>query len=167
MNIEELYDKYSKSLFFTSLRITGDSFDAEEAMQDTFIRYYQHSGKTGIKNPESWLRSVCIRRSIDILRNRNRDKDFIEEWRKTEPDNTELPDSTAQDEHKELHLKVETIKFALENLPDGYRIILSLNLFEGYDYKEIAGILKVKESTVRTQYMRGKARLLQILEKPF
>ena len=60
---------------------------------------------------------------------------------------------------------VDMVKEALERLAAGYRLVLSLNLFEGYDYEEIAQILNLKEVTVRSQYIRGKARLVEEIEK--
>jgi RNA polymerase sigma-70 factor (ECF subfamily) len=51
----------------------------------------------------------------------------------------------------------------MEQLPEGYRIVLSLYLFEGYDHEEIGEILGISESTSRTQYMRGKKKLLELL----
>lgn len=53
----------------------------------------------------------------------------------------------------------------MHQLPDGFRTVLSLYLFEGYDHEEIAEILQVAESTSRTQYIRAKKRLLEILKK--
>ena len=53
----------------------------------------------------------------------------------------------------------------MQQLPDGYRTVLSLYLFEGYDHEEIAEIMGVAQSTVRTQYIRGKQKLLQLLKK--
>ena len=60
---------------------------------------------------------------------------------------------------------VSRVKRGIESLSDGYRTILSLLLFEGYDYQEVAEILDVKEATVRSQYMRGRKRLLEILKE--
>jgi RNA polymerase sigma-70 factor (ECF subfamily) len=60
---------------------------------------------------------------------------------------------------------VELIKKKIQQLPDGYRIVLSLYLFEGYDHEEISKILGVAQSTVRTQYIRAKQKLLQLLKK--
>ncbi|MBO7249010.1 MAG: sigma-70 region 4 domain-containing protein, partial [Bacteroidales bacterium] len=48
---------------------------------------------------------------------------------------------------------------------DGYRAVLSMILFEGFDYEEVAQIMEVKESTVRSQYMRGKERLIKIINE--
>ena len=65
----------------------------------------------------------------------------------------------------EIEYSVAAIKKAIGALPDGYRTVLSLYLLEGYDHGEIAEIMQVTPSTVRTQYKRGKQRLLQSLEK--
>jgi DNA-directed RNA polymerase specialized sigma subunit, sigma24 homolog len=85
-NIEKLYDIYSKSLYFTSLRIIGNNFDAQEVMQDTFIKYYNITNKDKIENPGHWLKSVCIRSSIDKLREKNREKIFLEEYANNAPE---------------------------------------------------------------------------------
>lgn len=65
----------------------------------------------------------------------------------------------------ELTLKVESVKKAIMKLPDGYRTVLSLYLLEGYDHEEISEILNVAESTTRTQFMRAKQKLLQLLKE--
>ena len=75
----------------------------------------------------------------------------------------ELPQEEMLDEN-ELSLKVETIKKAMMLLPNGYRTVLSLYLFEGYDHEEIAEILNVAHTTVRTQYMRAKQKLLMLIK---
>ena len=66
---------------------------------------------------------------------------------------------------EDIIYKVEEIKKAIQQLPDGYRTVLSLYLLEGYDHEEIAEIMHVATSTTRTQYMRAKQKLLQILAK--
>jgi RNA polymerase sigma-70 factor (ECF subfamily) len=65
----------------------------------------------------------------------------------------------------EITMQVETVKNAIMKLPDGYRTVLNLYLLEGYDHEEIAEILHVAESTTRTQYMRAKQKLLQLLKE--
>jgi RNA polymerase sigma-70 factor (ECF subfamily) len=64
-----------------------------------------------------------------------------------------------------LKLKVEEIKKAVKELPNGYRTVLTLHLFEGYDQEEIAEILQISHATVRTQYMRAKQKLLFIIKQ--
>ena len=76
----------------------------------------------------------------------------------------ELPDEDELDE-AEIWYTVDMIKQTVQQLPDGYRTVLTLYLFEGYDQEEIAGILGVAQSTVRSQYIRAKQKLLQLLKK--
>ena len=65
----------------------------------------------------------------------------------------------------EIWYTVEMIKQTMKNVPHGYRTVLSLYLFEGYDHEEISEILGVAQSTVRTQYIRAKEKLLKLLKK--
>lgn len=160
---EKVYDECHKRLYNTSLRIVGDPMDAEEVMHDTLIKYF--SGNYEFENDQqrnAWLTKVCVRASIDRLR-KNKSIDNLGQHVKEESmlDNTNYDAS----KEKELHLTVEKVKKALERLSAGYRTILSLYLFEGYDYQEIAEITSIQESTVRSQFIRGKARLQQILEE--
>ncbi|MCR6718887.1 MAG: sigma-70 region 4 domain-containing protein [Chitinophagaceae bacterium] len=68
-------------------------------------------------------------------------------------------------DENEIQFSVERIKTAMATLPDGYRVVLSMHLLEGYDYDEIAEVLALSASTIRTQFMRGKQKLLQTLKK--
>ena len=65
------------------------------------------------------------------------------------------------DPQTETSVKVERIKSGIASLADGYRLILSLHLFEGYDYDEIADLVGIRPSTVRSQYARAKTKLLE------
>ena len=62
-------------------------------------------------------------------------------------------------------LSVEKVKHAIQELPDGYRSVLSLYLMEGYDHQEIAEIMKITESTSKSQLNRAKNRLRELLLK--
>ena len=154
-NITEIYNQYAQQLYFTALRITGNSYDAEEVMQDTIIKYHHLPQKEEIEKLGSWLKSVCIRKAIDRLREKHRTKEFMEEYRE---DQIQAPPQ------QQLQYSVEDIKKALLLLPDNYRTILSLHLFEGYDYREIEQITGTKEATLRSLYKRGKEKLAALLQ---
>ena len=81
-----------------------------------------------------------------------------------EKETEEWVEETATDEN-EIEFTVQNVKKAMTQLPDGYRTVLSLYLLEGYDHEEIAEIMRISQSTVRTQYKRGKQKLLQLLKK--
>lgn len=63
-------------------------------------------------------------------------------------------------EKEEPEYTVDEVKRAINNLAPGYRVILSLYLFEGYDHQEIGDILKISSSTSRSQYLRAKKKLV-------
>lgn len=153
-NIEKVYDEHSVRLYNMSLRIVGDRFEAEEVMHDTLIQYHSTEDKDGIRDLRKWLSSICIRKSIDRLRKRKRFHDFLEEYE--DPVLNEL-------EVQDYELDVAKIRKSLVQLPDSYRMIISLHLFEGFDYQEISQITGIKEVTVRSTYMRAKRRLYEIL----
>jgi RNA polymerase sigma-70 factor (ECF subfamily) len=64
----------------------------------------------------------------------------------------------------ETGLSVENIRKAMEHLPNGSRMIFSLYLLEGYDHREISHILNISESNSKSQYMRAKRKIKEILE---
>lgn len=148
-NIKEIYGQYSQQLYFTALRITGSSFDAEEVMHDTILKYHNFPKKEGIEKLGNWLKSVCIRKALDKLREKHRTKEFLEEYKEEQ-----IPAPPPQ-----MQYSVEEIRKTLLLLPDNYRTILSLHLFEGYDYQEIEQITGTKEATIRSLYKRAKEKL--------
>jgi RNA polymerase sigma factor, sigma-70 family len=162
-DIEEIYDKYSKRLYFTSYRIVGNTLDAEEIMQDTLIKYYNYKDKTIINNLEHWLVSICIRQSIDLLRKKKREKFFIDEY----SDNNNAIETETETDSSNLHIQynINDIKHNIELLPDILRIIISLHLLEGYDYQEISQITGLNENTIRSRYLRGKNKLVEMIKK--
>lgn len=155
IDMERIYDEHAVRLYNLSLRILGDSCEAEEIMHDSLLQYYGMKDKSEIQDIRKWLSSVCIRKSIDRLRKRKRFKDFLEDYEDPAMDDADYEDYT---------LEVENIRKALSCIPDNYRLILSLHLFEGYDYQEISQIAGIKEVTVRSLYMRGRRKLAEYLK---
>ena len=155
IDMERIYDEHAVRLYNMSLRILGDSCEAEEIMHDSLLQYYGMKDKSEILDIRKWLSSVCIRKSIDRLRKRRRFKDFLEDYEDPAMDDADYENYT---------LEVENIRKALSCIPDNYRLILSLHLFEGYDYQEISQIAGIKEVTVRSLYMRGRRKLAEYLK---
>ena len=156
IDIENVYDTMSLKLYNISFRIVGNSADAEEIMHDTILQYWKSGRKNEIKDLAKWLSSVCIRKSIDRLRERHRWKGFLEKY-----EDPAMEESTETGKEHD----VQSILKALSELPDHYRAILSLHLFEGYDYQEISQITGANENTIRSLYMRGRQKLAAILKK--
>jgi len=158
---EQIYNECHKKLYYTSLRILNNTMEAEEVMHDTLLKYFAREEFDSQRERDSWLTRVCINLSIDRLRKRRSEDNLL----KREELKGELEESDSYEEYSFKGVTVSMVKEALQALAEGYRVILSLVLFEGYDYEEIAQIIGVKEVSVRTQYIRGKARLIEELEK--
>jgi RNA polymerase sigma-70 factor (ECF subfamily) len=135
---------------------------AEDVMQEAFltvfekIKTYQGQSTFG-----AWLKRVVVNKSLDELKKKKLLFDSIEnspEIFKME----EEPD-ISHDQETEIANKINHVKDSLNLMPDGYRVVLSLYLFEGYDYEEISHILKITESTARSQLTRAKQKLIDIL----
>jgi RNA polymerase sigma factor (sigma-70 family) len=156
----ELYQKYSKAMFNTSLRIVNNRADAEDVLQDAFVDAFHSVDMFQYKSTfGAWLKKIVINKSINHLRKKKMDLIDIE---KTNLGH--LPETESLDE-KDVQLRIDEVKKAVKLLPNGYRTVLSLYLFEGYDHEEIAEILRVSHATVRTQYMRAKQKLIGIIKQ--
>ncbi len=153
-----LYERYSKAMFNTALRIVNKTADAEDVLQDSFtdafmqLSSFEHKSTFG-----AWLKQIVVFKSITLLKKQR--MSFVD-MEKAE----DLPDEKELDE-TDIWYTVDMIKQTMQQLPDGYRTVLSLYLFEGYDHEEISEILGVAQSTVRTQYIRAKQKLLKLLKK--
>lgn len=157
--INTFYNRYRVRLFNTSYRILGDRMDAEEVMQDAMIKYLKSGMSLELPKEEAWLVKSTVRGAIDMLRKKKRDLEFLEEYK------ADAKEKTGDVKWRDGADMVPKIKEGMARLPDGYRAVLSMILFEGFDYEEVAQIMDVKESTVRSQYMRGKERLIKIVNE--
>ena len=159
LGYKELYARYSKAMYNTCLRMLNNVAEAEDVLQESFIEAFKNLGHFEYRTSfGGWLKQICINRSINQLKKRKID------WVDMEQACYNNADEIPIDE-MEIILKVERVKKAIMKLSDGYRTVLNLYLLEGYDHEEIAEILNVAESTTRTQYMRAKQKLLQILKE--
>jgi RNA polymerase sigma-70 factor (ECF subfamily) len=156
----QIYKLYYKAMFNTSLRIVNDTMEAEDVMQESFLSAFEKiESYSGTVSFGAWLKKIVINRSLDAL---NRRKAIFEDI----DVHSGIRDDSGDDRaHKEeLDVRIEEVKEAIERLPDGYRVILSLYLLEGYDHDEIAEILSITSSTSRSQLSRAKQKLISELK---
>lgn len=142
-------------MYSVCLRIINNETEAEDVMQEAFLKAFSkidtYKGEVSFG---AWLKKIVINRSLDVLKKRKVKFEEINE--KT----NQIPDY--QMETKEVNVQV--IKDAIQKLPDGYRVVLSLYLIEGYDHEEISEILGISNSNSRTQYLRAKNKLRELLK---
>ena len=157
----QIYKLYYKAMYNTSLRIVNDTMEAEDIMQESFLSAFEKIDTySGTVSFGAWLKKIVINRSLDAL---NRRKAIFEDI----DSHIGIRDESSEDmiRKEEADVQVEEIKEAIGKLPDGYRIILSLYLLEGYDHDEISEILSISSSTSRSQLSRAKQRLIGELKK--
>lgn len=157
--ITQFYQEHHGRLYNIAWRILRDSDEAEEAMQDTILKYVSGERKFDSREQVSaWLARTCIHDAIDRLRKRQRRDDFLKEYARDEDD---MPAEPANDERP----SIDRIRTAMDALPEPYRLILNLVLIEGLDYGEIAGLTDKKEPTLRSLYSRGRSKLIKLLNE--
>lgn len=157
----EFYKAHARRLYNISLRIVRDSGEAEEIMQDTILKFITLGVVPDNQaSVAAWLGRTCIRKSIDALRKRTREKLFLDEYA---GEVSEYDDSRTF-EFTETAAGVEMVRKAIGELPENYRLILNLVLLEGLDYEEIAELTGEREGTIRTQFSRGRAKLAEKLK---
>lgn len=138
------------------LRMVGSQVEAEDVMQEAFLNAFTKIDTyQGVVSFGAWLKKIVINRSLDHLKKR---KVKFEELNEKIPD--EEPVSIEISE-----IQMEKLKNAIQQLPDGYRVVLSLYLLEGYDHEEIAQILGITNVSSRSQYMRAKLKLREMLHR--
>ncbi len=155
-----LYKIYYKAMFNTSFRIVNDRFEAEDIIQEAFLKSFevidQFKGEVSFG---AWLKRIVINKSLDALRKRKINTEPLEQTN-IEPFFEPTDETSFNDE-----VKIAKIKREIFNLPEGYRVVLSLYLLEGYDHDEISQILGITPSSSRSQYSRAKNKLIQNLKK--
>jgi RNA polymerase sigma factor (sigma-70 family) len=153
-----LYERYARAMYNTALRIVNHVPDAEDILQeaftDAFVQLEHLESRAAFG---AWLKRIVVLKSISFLKKKR--LVFLDVAGSAD----ETADASPVDEDETV-LTVDRIKQKMQSLPDGYRTVLSLYLLEGYDQEEIAEILGITHSTVRTQYIRAKQKLLQLLK---
>jgi len=146
-------------MYNTALRITGEEMDAEDVLQESFISAFKSI--TSYREDASfgtWLKKIVINKALNQVQKSKKDLMLVENLKE---DDNEFSFSDIE----EPEYTVSSIKKAMNKLPSGFRTVLSLYLFEGYDHKEISGILGITESTSKSQYKRAKDRLRKVLSE--
>ncbi|HPI68484.1 MAG TPA: sigma-70 family RNA polymerase sigma factor, partial [Bacteroidales bacterium] len=156
----QIYKLYYKAMYNTSLRIVNNTMEAEDIMQESFLSAFEKIDTySGTVSFGAWLKRIVINRSLDALGKRKAVFEDIETHIGIRDESND-----ENDRNEDLDVKINEVKDAIEHLPDGYRVILSLYLLEGYDHDEIAEILNISSSTSRSQLSRARQKLLSELK---
>ena len=143
-------------MYSICLRMLGNAVEAEDVMQEAFLKAFTkintYEGKVSFG---AWLKKIVINRSLDELK---KQKVKFEELNEKIPEEENIPLQLSE-------IQMDQLKNAIQQLPDGYRVVLCLYLLEGYDHEEIAQILGTTNVSSRSQFLRAKLKLRQLLNK--
>ena len=152
---QQLFKQYAGKMFSVCLRYTRHEMEAEDVLQDAFIKVFDNIGKFEFKGSfEGWIRRIVVNTA---LKNYSK-KSFKQEQIGLE-NHPELP--MEPDIYK--HLEEEALLGIIAKLPEGYRLVFNLYAIEGYSHKEIADMLGIQESTSRSQLVKARKMLQSMI----
>jgi len=156
----KLYQLYSKAMFNVCYRMMNSREEAEDMLQEAFTQAFMKLDSFRYESGfGAWLKRIAINTCINAKSKRKVELTFIDEMHRfDQPEHIE-------NNEEEVQLTVAGITKAMEKLPEGGRIIFSLYLLEGYDHGEISQILNITVSTSKSQFMRAKRRVIEILKE--
>lgn len=155
-----LYETYKRPLFRLCMRYASSREDAEDFLQDGFIKIYKdlkqyrHEGPLG-----AWMRKVMVN---TILQHFRKQKNLI-----AQVDVATLSEQYQQDERITSGLDAEILTNYIQQLPAGYRVVFNMYVVEGYPHKEIAKKLGISIGTSKSQLSKAKAMLRTQLKHVF
>lgn len=150
-------------MFNICMRILNHNGEAEDALQEAFVDAFTNLHQFRQQSTfGAWLKQIVVNKAINHVRSRKVKWVEMDEFQEVIEESERSEDYYSWDE-TDTTLEVERVRNTMLKLPDGYRVVLSLYLFEGYDHEEISEVLGISESTSRTQYMRAKRKLAEML----
>lgn len=154
----ELYNRYCQRLFNLCVRYARNKEDAEDMLQEAFIKIFTSMDAYHSKgNFEGWLKRIVVYTCINHIKKNKKFNDLL---------NIDfLHDLRFKEESVASKLLGKQVMNCLLQMPIGYRTVINLFVIEGYSHKEIGEMLEISENTSRSQYMRGKTVLENILIK--
>ncbi len=157
---DELYKLYSPVIFGICLRYTKDRQEAEDLLQDCFIKILEKITEYEFKGSfEGWIRRLTVNNAINYIKSKRKfDFDNMDD---VMHENLNINNSVIEE------LSAEEILKLVKLLPVGYRTVFNLYVVEGYKHAEIAEMLNINEVTCRTQLKKAREALIKMINERF
>lgn len=160
---KQVYDLYAASLMAVCMRYAGNRMDAEDILHNALLKVFRSFDKftcQGKGSLKAWLMRVTINEAVEFLRNRKAEQTSTVDI-DTMNGEVEEEDDEAELSGDELYnISKERLMSFIGELPEGYRAVFNLYVFEGKSHKEIGALLGITERTSSSQYSRAR-RLLR------
>ena len=143
-----LFERFSGQMYSICLRYCKDEWEAQEALQNGFIRVFANLGSyRGESGLFYWIKKILIRSALDEIKKRRRDNNILVR------DDGDKEVAGAEDTE---HMTYEEMLKILHTMPPGYKTIFNMAIIDGMSHQEISQALGVTESTSRTQLMKAR-----------
>ncbi len=153
----QLYERFAGKLFVVCKRYTKDADDAEDVLQDAFVKIFRHIDSFRFESPlEVWLKRIVINTALKHIRKQK-------PWEHT-TDVEEVASTLSQADESLPSLNYQYLLQLVQELPPGCRTVFNLYAIEGYSHPEIAEMLDISEGTSKSQFSRARFLLQQKLQ---
>ena len=158
-SLQKLYRLTSANLFAVSLRILKDRGQAEDCLQNAYIKIWKHAGGYDVQKakPMTWMNTIVRNQALDMLR-RKRVQEVSDESLQYMADG-----SPSHEEQLVLSRSSDSMHRCLAGLPDNQRLCIELAYFDGLTHQEMADQLQYPLGSVKTWVRRGLVRLKECL----
>lgn len=157
---KRLYELYAKKMFALCYRYVNDYDVAQDLLQDGYLKVFERiRGYSSQGSFEGWMKRVFVNTTLDYLRKQ-----------KTNINIDDLPLATEMNDDEENKLEntsnisEKTLLSMLKQLPKGYATVFNMLVIEEYSQKEVAAMLQITESGVRSQYARARKLLMKMVQ---
>lgn len=157
----ELYRNYNQGMYNVAIRFLKNSENAEDIIQESFLSAFKNISQFKAEVTfGAWLKKIVVNNCINHLKKKQLEVIALEEI-------NVIPFEGDNDDNWnfEEELVLEDVKTEINKLPDKYKFVVMLYLIEGYDHEEISQILNISIIASRTQLMRGKIKLRELLKQ--
>jgi RNA polymerase sigma-70 factor (ECF subfamily) len=151
-------------LYRLALRITLNSAEAEDVVQDTMIKVWNKRGQwDAIESIEAFCLTVCRHQALDKLKKAGRSEDGYDEASSTaQMKMSDIADSASTPEEQAVDRdRVSLVKQLIDQLPEKQRTCMQLRDIEGKAYKEIADVMNISEEQVKVNIFRARQTIRQ------
>lgn len=155
------YERYKSRLLGLCLRYAKTKAEAEDIFQDGFIKVFKNINELrNVEVIDAWVKSVVIRTAINYYHRTTKEQQRhsnLEDFQR-EIDSGDYGKIITQ-------IDMNVLLNVINTLPDGYRMIINLHLIDGYTHSEIGEMLRISDSTSRSQFLRGRNLLMRKLQE--
>jgi len=154
----DLYEMFKTKMFGICLRYAGNHSDAEDIMQEGFIKVFEKIHQFGFKGAfEGWIRKIMVNTALEKYRMHFQ--------------TVSLQDNTEADQELELdvtsNIEVKELLGIIQDLTPRYRLVFNLYALEGYSHKEISEMLNITEGTSKSNLSRARVILQERVNKHY